>query len=66
MKPSYDYKNQAWMMNGVYLRCGHPESMDCRCYGKIHAGKTPEQAHENNLQEVRSEEVDAILKFIAE
>lgn len=35
----YDYANQAWIRNGRYERCGHPESMDCRCYGKEHAGE---------------------------
>jgi len=32
----YDYENQAWVKDGRYLRCGHPESMDCRCYGRVH------------------------------
>jgi hypothetical protein len=35
----YDYDNQAWYQNGVYIACGHPEDMDCNCYGKINAGK---------------------------
>ena len=35
----FDYTNQAWTVDGVYVRCGHPESMDCRCYGKAHAGQ---------------------------
>ena len=35
----YDYDNQAWVRNGRYVRCGHPESMDCSCYGKVHAGE---------------------------
>ena len=35
----YDYDNQAWYQNGVYVRCGHPESMDCGCFGKANAGK---------------------------
>jgi hypothetical protein len=35
----YDYDNQAWYMNGVYVRCGHPEDMDCGCYGKLHQGE---------------------------
>jgi hypothetical protein len=36
---SFDYEKQVWIAQGVYQRCGHPESMDCRCYGKIHAGE---------------------------
>ena len=35
----YDYENQAWYQNGVYVRCGHPGSMDCECYGKLHEGQ---------------------------
>lgn len=42
----YDYKNQAWIRNGRYERCGHPESMDCGCYGRLHAGELAE-AEEN-------------------
>ena len=34
----YDYDNQAWYKNGVYIRCGHPEAMDCQCFGKINEG----------------------------
>ena len=35
----YDYVNQAWVVNGKYIRCGHPETMDCRCYGREHEGE---------------------------
>ena len=35
----YDYDNQAWSRDGKYVRCGHPESMDCKCYGKEHEGE---------------------------
>lgn len=35
----YDYANQAWVIDGVYQACNHPESMDCNCYGKQHAGE---------------------------
>jgi hypothetical protein len=38
----YDYTNQAWVMNGKYVRCGHPDAMDCDCYGKEHEGETCE------------------------
>ncbi len=34
----FDYDNQAWVADGKYVRCGHPESMNCGCYGKEHAG----------------------------
>lgn len=40
----YDYENQAWVMEGKYIRCGHPDSMDCGCFGKEYEGKTVEEA----------------------
>lgn len=39
----YDYENQAWVKDGKYLRCGHPESMNCNCYGKLHEGEETQQ-----------------------
>jgi len=38
-KLSYDYKNQVWIKEGKYLDCGHPETMDCQCYGRLNSGK---------------------------
>ena len=35
----FDYDNQAWVHNGKYVRCGHPDSMNCGCYGKEHEGE---------------------------
>ena len=35
----YDYTNQAWVLNGVYVTCGHPPDMVCGCYGRDHAGE---------------------------
>jgi len=35
----FDYLNQAWVKDGFYVRCGHPDSMNCKCYGRIHAGE---------------------------
>jgi hypothetical protein len=35
----YDYAKQAWVLNGRYVRCGHPDNMDCKCYGRIHEGE---------------------------
>ena len=34
----YDYKKQAWVINGKYVDCGHPEDMACKCYGREHEG----------------------------
>ena len=33
-KYSYDYDKQVWIVEGKYQRCGHPEAMNCNCYGK--------------------------------
>lgn len=35
----YDYTNQAWFFKGVYVTCGHPSSMNCQCFGRLHAGE---------------------------
>ena len=35
----YDYDNQAWVLAGRYVMCGHPESMNCGCYSRAHAGE---------------------------
>lgn len=35
-KLSYDYEKQVWIKDGVYQNCGHPEKMDCGCYGREH------------------------------
>lgn len=39
----FDYDHQAWVGNGKYVRCGHPESMDCGCYGRLHEGEETTQ-----------------------
>lgn len=36
----YDYNKQAWVRNGKYVRCGHPEAMKCGCYGRLHEGES--------------------------
>jgi hypothetical protein len=33
----FDYTHQASVKDGFYVRCGHPESMKCGCYGRVHA-----------------------------
>ena len=35
----YDYENQVWVVKGRYVRCGHPDTMNCGCYGREHEGK---------------------------
>ena len=34
----YDYANQAWVMDGRYVACGHGFK-NCGCYGTEHAGE---------------------------
>ena len=34
----FDYLNQAWVQDYKYIRCGHPDEMDCSCFGKRHEG----------------------------
>jgi hypothetical protein len=34
----FDYTNQAWVVDGRYVRCGHPENMNCSCFGKTYEG----------------------------
>lgn len=36
----FDYENQAWVVDGLYVNCGHPETMDCNCFGRKHAGQS--------------------------
>ncbi len=35
----YDYNKQAWVLNSRYIACGHPDTMNCNCYGKNHRGE---------------------------
>jgi len=35
----FDYDHQAWVADGKYVRCGHPETMNCGCYGRVHEGE---------------------------
>ncbi len=41
----YDYLNQAWVINGLYVPCGHVDGLwrgnECGCYGTLHEGETP-------------------------
>lgn len=40
----YDYEHQAWVVDGQYVRCAHPESIECACYGREHAGEIADVA----------------------
>ena len=41
MGKQFDYENQAWYEDttGTYIKCGHPCTMDCGCFGKLHEGE---------------------------
>jgi hypothetical protein len=40
----FDYTNQAWVQNGRYVRCGHLDEHNCKCFGKINQGRRPSAA----------------------
>jgi hypothetical protein len=50
----YDYKNQAWVVDGIYQACNHPESMECNCYGRIHAGEQVDDCDHENKEYTRA------------
>jgi len=35
----YDYDNQCWVVDCKVQACAHPKKMNCKCYGKLHAGE---------------------------
>jgi hypothetical protein len=46
MKPltvsGYDYENQAWVIDGLYVDCGHDHNKPCpggNCFGRVHNGE---------------------------
>lgn len=39
LKNGFDYDRQCWVVDYTIQRCGHPENMACRCYGRKHAGE---------------------------
>ena len=43
----FDYDNQCWIVGGKVERCGHPENMNCGCYGRLHAGEIATAAQDN-------------------
>jgi hypothetical protein len=53
----YDYTRQAWVTDGVYVRCGHPELMKCGCYGREHAGELSLE-RERNPENAQQEEAN--------
>lgn len=58
----YDYERQAWVLNGKYQRCGHPDSMGCNCYGRIHEGEATSRISDMILMEEGKKE--AVYKIM--
>lgn len=50
MTTTFDYKNQAWVRDGKYVRCGHPALMNCGCYGRLHAGEPIAHTQDSDCQ----------------
>ena len=44
----FDYVHQAWVRDGKYVRCGHPENMRCNCWGRIYEHQLAVRTKENN------------------
>jgi hypothetical protein len=49
----YDYENQAWTVDWHYMACNHPNSMNCECYGKLHAGEFAEEFKVKTMENCR-------------
>ena len=54
---TYDYDNQAYLVDGVYQDCNHPDTMDCKCYGRVNKGKSE---GDHRLVRVVSSQADAL------
>ncbi len=47
----FDYDTQAWIKNGVYVKCGHVDQ--CGCYGKAHEGERATTRVQDDIQAPR-------------
>lgn len=52
----YDYKRQAWTLDGLYVKCGHAEEFRCRCYGRLHEGERAPGIYERMIKEREEKE----------
>lgn len=39
IRNGFSYDLQCWIVGYKVQRCGHPERMQCGCYGRTHAGE---------------------------
>lgn len=46
----FDYRRQAWVVDGFYVSCGHPDHIKCACYGRVNAGKPSLATFEDDVQ----------------
>jgi hypothetical protein len=53
--PYYDYDRQCWVVDGVVERCNHPANMNCKCYGKRHAGEIARELTDREEAEKNAE-----------
>lgn len=56
----YDYENQAWTVNWHYMACNHPATMNCKCFGKLHAGEFAEAFKERTLSAVAKDKTPEV------
>jgi len=47
----FDYSNQAWVVQGRYVDCGHPEDFHCNCFGRLNEGVSSQATFESDLRE---------------
>ena len=45
-----DYSHFADVIDGFYVDCQHPRSMDCGCYGRIHQGERCTQTFKQDIE----------------
>lgn len=60
----YDYDNQAWVIDGRYVRCGHPEDMNCGCYGREYEGEETKMGRNKMKQLLSKWEYDSTWERI--
>ena len=46
----YDYDKQSYVRQGRWVDCGHPEDMECECYGRLHHGERLTPGDINRLE----------------
>ena len=59
----YVYERQAWVVDGRYDDCGHPEYMECGCYRRLHAG---EQASQQTMDRMNRMNRMKLVSWLAE